>query len=62
MDDFEWTIWQAAIATAMDAPLPDNIEDAPDYFREWYRLMRPHDPKLSIVTDVEIQAALTLEL
>ena len=50
-------VWQAVIA--IDAgPLPERIEDMPDYTMNWCRLLRDHEPQLRPFTDAEIMSAI----
>jgi hypothetical protein len=45
-------VLEASFATADAAgSAPENIEDAPAHFANWYRLMRAHDPRLATLDD-----------
>jgi hypothetical protein len=45
-------VLEASFATADAAgSAPENTEDAPAHFANWYRLMRAHDPRLATLDD-----------
>jgi hypothetical protein len=48
-------VWKAYVSAMEEAgPLPDRIEDVAAHMAAHYRLMRKQDPRLSTLTDAEI--------
>ena len=52
-------VFWASINTVIEAgPMPEHIEDMPTYMSHWIALMRRREPRLSPLSNAEIQTLL----